>query len=228
MAKKDNLKRGQLIPQPHGGAIQPWDSEGRPDNFVKSRLDRQSLRERVGSDEDASMVEIHRDLTKLCRVLLGKAEWRVQVPDKTVMEVVREFRLTQERITEMRRERGLVIEAIEFFVLLDKLWNDEMKLEDVEIESENLDADLEEIHKDLTSLARKIMRRAAREGKVPPRATMDVIRELRQTSEAVSEARRTRSPVAESHEFLATLESRRETVATRLAGDPVPIFTPTA
>ena len=72
----------------------------------------------------------------------------------------------------------------------------------------NPDAALEEIHKDLTSLTRKVLRRAEREGKVPPRATMDVIREFRQTQEAVNEARKSRGALAEAQELLVALDDR--------------------
>jgi len=86
----------------------------------------------------------------------------------------------------------------------------------------NPDAALEEIHKDLTSLTRKVLRRAEREGKVPPRATMDVIREFRQTQEAVNEARKSRGALAEAGEILASLDSKIEEAASRLGTIPAP------
>lgn len=88
--------------------------------------------------------------------------------------------------------------------------------------AENPDAPLEAIHQDLTSLTKKILRRAEREGKVPTRATMDVIREFRQTQEAVNEARKSRGALAEAGEILAAMDAKIEAAATRMGADPVP------
>lgn len=132
---EDNLKRGKMGPQPHGGYLQAPPPGGKPENFVKARDRERAIRE------------------------------------------------------ETRKDFG---------------------------------AALETIAEDLTILASAIMRRHARAKEVPPRATMDVLRELRQTLEAVNEARRSRGAVAEAESFFATLDSRMEEVATRLADGPKP------
>lgn len=88
---------------------------------------------------------------------------------------------------------------------------------------EDTDEALEEIHANLTSLTRKLIKRAERVGTVPDRATMDVIREFRQTAEVVGEARKARGAVAESASFFSTLDSRLEEVASRMEAGPKPV-----
>jgi hypothetical protein len=90
------------------------------------------------------------------------------------------------------------------------------------------DAALEEIHKDLTSLARKILRRAERSGQVPPRATMEVVKEFRQTQEAVNEARKSRGALAEADEILAEMDTKIQEATERMGTDPVPAVVPPA
>lgn len=83
-------------------------------------------------------------------------------------------------------------------------------------------AALEEILKDLTMLTKRILKKAERSGEVPPRATMEVIKEFRQTQEAVNEARRARGDVAEFEEWAAQVDARVAEATRRLENGPEP------
>lgn len=134
----DNLKRGNidpekleewqergLKPQPHGGAVAPPLSseeyvgimaEGRE----KAKREDDRIRERVGNNPDAALEEIHASITILAASLLKRAaRERSKVPDRAVMDVVREFRQTQEAVNEARKARGAVAELDDFFATLD-------------------------------------------------------------------------------------------------------------
>lgn len=227
MAGDENLKRGGQSPwgkQPHGGYLAPPPKDGKPENFEKARENLKNLWDAVVEDADVALSEVHGDLTSLTKDLITKAARGHRVPNRQTIEVLKEYRLTQERVNAIRRERGQMAEAVEFFDILDAMYNDDVALEDIEISAKNESNDLEQIHAALTALTRDIMRRAKREGKPPSRALMDTLKEFRQTSEAVNEARRARSPLAQSVEFLATVDARKATLASRVGEDPSPVL----
>lgn len=123
---KDNLRRGnivgkpaELIPQPHGGALRPAYPPGNPDNFAKSRQREKDTRQRVEDNPDAALDEIHKDLTVLTQKIMRKAARQGEVPPRATMDVIREFRQTQEAVNEARKARGAVAQAEEFFASLD-------------------------------------------------------------------------------------------------------------
>lgn len=86
----------------------------------------------------------------------------------------------------------------------------------------NFDASLEIVAGDLTVLTSKIMRKAARTGDVPDSNTMAVLKEFRMTLEAVNESRRSRGAIAQAEEFFASLDTRVQEAATRMANGPEP------
>jgi len=114
-----NLKRGQLRPQPHGGALAPPPPGGRAENFTKAREDEQATKQRVLDDPGAALEEIHAELTLWTKKIVRRGAREGKPPDSATMNVIREFRQTQEAVNEARRAKGAILEAQEFFESLD-------------------------------------------------------------------------------------------------------------
>jgi hypothetical protein len=132
----DNLNRGnqradgkapELVVQPHGGALKVGGA-GNPELWAKAREDEKELRTKVAEDPDAALEAIHVDLTVWTRALVRRGARTKGVPDSAIMNVIREFRQTQEAVTEARRAKGAVVEAAEFFGTLDDRVADLMRL----------------------------------------------------------------------------------------------------
>jgi len=133
----DNLKRGDqtaeerdapsLVQQPHGGALLK-NGPGNVHLFEQAREDEKDLRERVKEDPDVALEAIHVDLTVWTRALVRRGARTKGLPDTSIMNVIREFRQTQEAVTEARRAKGAVVEAAEFFGTLDERVAELMKL----------------------------------------------------------------------------------------------------
>jgi hypothetical protein len=121
-----NLKRGNLSPtddpgvtrQPHGGAL-VTDGSGWARTAAKKKAEADELRRRIHEEEGAALEEIHFRLTSLTKKILTRAEREGKVPPKTTMDVVKEFRQTQEAVNHARQARGAVAEAEDFFASLD-------------------------------------------------------------------------------------------------------------
>lgn len=126
-SKDDNLNRGklpgkaELIPQPHGGALAKPGGPGTGDveRLLEGRRQIEETKERVKADPDAALEEIHADLTSLTKKILKRAERSGKAPERSTMDVIREFRQTQEAVNEARRARGAVAGTESFFAQMD-------------------------------------------------------------------------------------------------------------
>jgi hypothetical protein len=124
----ENLLRG-LGPngkhgyQPTGGYLAPPPTKGsgagKPENFTKAREETKAVKQKVADDPDAALEEIAANLTSLTRALIKKAERARTVPEKAVMDVIKEFRQTLEVVNEARRARGAVAEIDTIAAALD-------------------------------------------------------------------------------------------------------------
>lgn len=120
-----NLKRGRLskggaplVPQEHGGALMIG-GDGFKIAQTRLKAEADELRRKIREEEGAALEEIHYSLTSLTKKILKRAEREAKVPPKTTMDVVKEFRQTQEAVNHARQARGAVAEAEEFFATLD-------------------------------------------------------------------------------------------------------------
>lgn len=126
MANDENLKRGnmpgekkfELEPQAIGGALRRVPG-GAPENWEKAKLEREETARRVREEQHAALEEIAVALTLLAKKLLNKAARSSGVPERVVMDTVREFRQTLEVVNEARKARGAAAEAEDFFATLD-------------------------------------------------------------------------------------------------------------
>jgi len=119
----DNLKRGNIAPkyalevQAHGGALKRTSGA---ENLQAARDNDARIARAVKANPDAALEEIHASLTILASGLLKRsARQRATVPERAVMDVVKEFRQTQEAVNEARKARGAVAEVEDFFATLD-------------------------------------------------------------------------------------------------------------
>lgn len=88
--------------------------------FRETKANDERIAQRVIEDPDAALEEIHASITVLTSALLRRAARnRATMPDKALMDIVREFRQTQEALNEARRARGAVAEVQEFFAQMD-------------------------------------------------------------------------------------------------------------
>jgi hypothetical protein len=132
----ENLKRGNMSPGGKFSGMKPGDKyetatgghlivpEGNAEELRKGKArlaaDDQDVRERVGKNPDAALEDIHSLLVIVVRNLLRRAaRERSKTPDREVMNVVREFRQTQEAVNEARTARGALAEIDDFFATLD-------------------------------------------------------------------------------------------------------------
>jgi hypothetical protein len=123
-----NLKRGvlgpdgkapEMIPQPHGGMLMPGMAR---DGLAPKRALEESNRvhEAVVEDPDRALEEIHASLTAWTIRIVKRGARSSSPPDPATMNVIREFRQTQEAVNEARRAKGAIVEAKEFFGTLDE------------------------------------------------------------------------------------------------------------
>lgn len=83
----------------------------------------------------------------------------------------------------------------------------------------------EELYSELSLAALRLTRKLNRSGGEPTRALVDAWREVRQAGLVVLDIRRTRGALAEAEELFASLSSRLEELAPRLAASADPIAT---
>lgn len=93
---------------------------GRSENFTKAREEEQRVRAAVIEDPESALEAIHADLTVWTRKIVRRGAREGKPPDSATMNVIREFRQTQEAVNEARQARGAVLEAQEFFETLDE------------------------------------------------------------------------------------------------------------
>lgn len=130
MARKggDNLKRGTQKPgekapyvpgpQPHGGYLAPPATDGA--NFQKAHDEAKRIKDSVLADPGASLEEIHAALTLWTTRIVKRGARSTAAPDPATLNVIREFRQTQEAVNEARRAKGAIVEAREFFATMDE------------------------------------------------------------------------------------------------------------
>jgi hypothetical protein len=123
----ENLKRGQKkasdrgapIPQPHGGAIAaPGGDNGA--NLLRGIEEDRRIKNQVLADPDKALEEIHAALTVWTTKIVKRGARTSTPPDSATMNVIREFRQTQEAVNEARRAKGAIVEAREFFDTVDE------------------------------------------------------------------------------------------------------------
>lgn len=108
-----------MIPTKTGGLLMPGDRTFQNEAAARARVEKEELRRKVREEEGAALEAIHFSLTSLTKKILAKAERKGEVPPRTTMDVVKEFRQTQEAVNHARQARGAVAEAEEFFASLD-------------------------------------------------------------------------------------------------------------
>ena len=116
------LEPGDKYPTPSGGFLVVPEGNAEELRKGKERLaaEDKTTREKVSRNPDAALEEIHGDLVIVVKNLLKRAaRERTKTPDREVMNVVREFRQTQEAVNEARTARGALAEIDEFFATLD-------------------------------------------------------------------------------------------------------------
>jgi hypothetical protein len=115
-----NLKRG-LIPQPHGGALRPRPplQPGDADRLRAGQVAAEERRDAVRKDPDAALEAVHVQLTDWVVELTKRGKRRGESPDAGTIQVIRELRQTTEAVTELRRAKGAITQAKDFFEQLD-------------------------------------------------------------------------------------------------------------
>jgi hypothetical protein len=115
-----NLNRGNIR---NPNLAPKWEKgqSGNPGGGIKQfHEENAKIADKVMQDGDASLELIHVSLTQLTANLLKRAaRERSKVPDRAVMDVVREFRQTQEAVNEARKARGALAEVDDLFARLD-------------------------------------------------------------------------------------------------------------
>lgn len=107
-----------LEKQPHGGALRR-PREGNIPAMEAGKLRKAAQDRHIEEDPDAARVEIAQQLTEWTRKIVKRGMQKGDPPDRQVMDILREFRLTQEAIAEVRKNAGAEAQAKEFFAQLD-------------------------------------------------------------------------------------------------------------